>query len=377
MREGTAIVGGLILVGALLQLTVGPVDWAMFAFPLNIIQFAFFLLVLGITYAVHKHSYIIRWSMSLLAAVPAIAGCVLVTLVMGITGWDEMLSWWPFVLVYVWLMAILGLTTIHHIFQRPSLRQFTFICNHLGLFLAMTCGVLGHADMQRLHMTTRVGSPEWRAVDADAADAPVRELPLAVELHSFTIDEYPPVYQVIDNETGKVVKESQWTVRQDSLLEYAAIVYGATDSLGNQDANRYVEWRSMGACTAAYVTATDGHSTVSGWVTCGSFMFPFKGLRLDDRCSVVMPDREPRRYASEVTVYTEGGGQYDATIEVNHPLEVDGWKIYQYGYDESMGKWSTTSVFQLVHDPWLPYVYLGIYMMLLGALCLFLLPRNN
>lgn len=37
-----------------------------------------------------------------------------------------------------------------------------------------------------------------------------------------------------------------------------------------------------------------------------------------------------------------------------------------------MGKWSNLSVFELVKDPWLPVVYIGIFMLLLGAVGMFL-----
>lgn len=59
------------------------------------------------------------------------------------------------------------------------------------------------------------------------------------------------------------------------------------------------------------------------------------------------------------------------TVDVNKPAEVDGWKIYQYGYDTSMGAQSNTSILELVSDPWLRYVYLGIYMMLFGGVLMF------
>ena len=36
-----------------------------------------------------------------------------------------------------------------------------------------------------------------------------------------------------------------------------------------------------------------------------------------------------------------------------------------------LGRWSDISVFELVRDPWLPAVYAGIIMMVLGAICLF------
>lgn len=110
---------------------------------------------------------------------------------------------------------------------------------------------------------------------------------------------------------------------------------------------------------------------VEGWVSCGSFMFPYKALRLTDSVSLIMPEREPRRFASDVKIFTQAGTKLAATIEVNHPLKVEGWKIYQLSYDESKGKWSDVSVFELVYDPWLPVVYTGIWMLIAGAVCLF------
>jgi cytochrome c biogenesis protein ResB len=83
-------------------------------------------------------------------------------------------------------------------------------------------------------------------------------------------------------------------------------------------------------------------------------------------------DGMPRRFASDIQVVTKTGGHIQATVEVNKPVEVDGWKIYQYGYDTQMGAMSQYSILELVSDPWLPLVYTGIYMMLAGAVCMFL-----
>ena len=57
---------------------------------------------------------------------------------------------------------------------------------------------------------------------------------------------------------------------------------------------------------------------------------------------------------------------------MNKPVKVEEWKIYQYGYDTQMGPMSQTSILELVSDPWLPLVYTGIYMMLGGAVFLFI-----
>ena len=97
-------------------------------------------------------------------------------------------------------------------------------------------------------------------------------------------------------------------------------------------------------------------------------MFPYQALRLDSGVSLVMPQREPRRFASDVTVYTQAGDVLRDTVEVNHPLKIAGWDIYQLSYDEAKGRWSNISVFELVRDPWLPYVYVGIVIMMLGAI---------
>ena len=75
----------------------------------------------------------------------------------------------------------------------------------------------------------------------------------------------------------------------------------------------------------------------------------------------------PKRFASEIQILTKSGKNIETIVEVNKPYEVDGWKIYQYGYDTQMGAQSQISILELVSDPWLPWVYTGFYMMLAGA----------
>lgn len=90
-------------------------------------------------------------------------------------------------------------------------------------------------------------------------------------------------------------------------------------------------------------------------------------VRLDDFTMETYPSGMPKRFASDVVVTSKSGKEIPGVIEVNKPMEVDGWKMYQYGYDEEAGTESTVSILQLVKDPWLPFVYAGIFMMLAGA----------
>ena len=80
------------------------------------------------------------------AAIPAIAAAAILTLIMGVTkqvaegkrpmdplGLTKMLSFWPFILVYVWMTAIVGEVTINQI-VRFSWRRFPTLVSHVGLF---------------------------------------------------------------------------------------------------------------------------------------------------------------------------------------------------------------------------------------------------
>ena len=143
--------------------------------------------------------------------------------------------------------------------------------------------------------------------------------------------------------------------------------------VATEDTVKFVAFHSIGATYAVYIEADNRLTGVrrEGWVSCGSFLFPYKALRLDEQVSLVMPEREPQRFASDVKLYTQSGRKLEAVIEVNRPLTVEGWKVYQLSYDESKGKWSDISVFELVRDPWLPLVYSGIWMLIAGAVWMF------
>ena len=80
---------------------------------------------------------------------------------------------------------------------------------------------------------------------------------------------------------------------------------------------------------------------------------------------------EPKRFSSEVQVFTKNGISTRAVIEVNKPYKIRGWNLYQFDYDKEMGKWSDLSIIELVRDPWLPSVYAGIFMLITGAAFMF------
>ena len=269
-----------MIAGLMLEISAGPVDWDAFRWPVNgIVLVCFLLMIIAMALTAGK-VYAFRFLSSYRAAVPAMIYAVVLTVIMGLirqsingSGVNNMLTFWPFVLIYVYLMVIVGMVVIKRFRHLTSWRRdLPFMLNHLGLFIALVCGTLGNADMQRLKMITNIDQPEWRALDTQQK---VVELPVAIQLEKFIMEEYD--------------------------------------------------------------------------------------------------DGSPKRFASEIQVLTKSGKNIRTTVDVNKPVVVEGWKIYQYGYDTAMGKNSQVSILELVSDPWLNVVYTGIGMMLLGAISMFLL----
>ena len=391
-REGFVCAAGLFVTGLLLQVTIGAIRWDLFAWPVNIIVLIAYLLLLTGMHGLRKRVYCFGWLSHYTAAVSFLLCVAIITVVMGLVrqvpstqspvdgiGFTKMLSFWPFVLLYIAMVTSLGLTILRAGFPL-KVRKIPFLLNHVGLFVALLTATLGNADLQRLKMITQLGKTEWRATDENGK---LSELPLAIELKDFTIDEYPPKLMLINNETGQALPADapehlllEEGIKSGNLLDWDVSILQSIPmaaSVATEDTLKFTEFHSMGATYASYLKATNTKTgqAKEGWVSCGSFIFPYKALRLNEQISIVMPEREPQRFVSDVTVYTEEGDILQDTIEVNHPLKIAGWNIYQLSYDETKGRWSDVSVFELVRDPWLPYVYAGILMMMAGAICLF------
>lgn len=119
LKEGCLIGAGLIIAGLMLELSVGPVVWDAFSWPVNGIVLVGFLVMIAIMHLLRRQVYAFSFLSTYAAAIPAIAFAVILTLVMGLTRqtvngtWiNDMLSFWPFVLIYVYIAVIIGLAVL-------------------------------------------------------------------------------------------------------------------------------------------------------------------------------------------------------------------------------------------------------------------------
>ena len=88
------------------------------------------------------------------------------------------------------------------------------------------------------------------------------------------------------------------------------------------------------------------------------------------------PNGRPKRFASDLVVRTADGKETSGIIEVNHPLSVGGWKIYQYDYDSDAGADSAYSILGMVHEPLQGVMLAGILLMLAAAVLLLVTSRQ-
>ena len=395
-REGTIITSALLVLGFILQALSSGVILRSAGFPWNLISGLIFLILLITAFVIWQKHPVMKFLGGVKAALPAILGFTFLVLLMGfvkqdvepkssvsrIFGLTHIVRIWPFILINLYLMILLGVVTLKRL-SPFNLKNAGFFLNHFGLFLVLFSTALGSSDVQRLTMNCYEKQPEWRAADTSGKTV---ELPLAIQLLNFNIDEFKPKVTIVDNQTGQIVelkKKAQYEVLDRNafdLYNYHLEIEQFLETSGKVG-DAYFAVNEPGAAPSAKVKVTDknGGSAISGWICSGSYVHQPEALKLNEQYSLVMLPAEPKKFSSELSIQTKSGKNITTTIEVNRPFKIDGWTIYQLSYDTRLGRWSNLSVLELVRDPWLPVVYFGIFLMMGGAAFLFITgkPKNG
>ncbi|MDR2921262.1 MAG: cytochrome c biogenesis protein ResB [Tannerella sp.] len=390
-KESIAFVSGIIFVGIVLQFATGSFDFSIIQSPVNIILGVCMIVLLSLFFLLRNHPFY-KWFSGVPFSVTLIATLLILGVVMGLTpqkaghvhgertffsllGFDRMTSSWPFVLIYFFILLSLGALILRRLIPFRK-KDYAFYLNHIGLWILLFAAGLGSSDIRRYVMHIREGETEWR-VYSEQKD--VLELPIAIELNDFYMEEYPPKLAIINRNTGQVQPEETpdyfqidterpegelagWEVRLETYIH---------EAIRNSDST-YHEVHMPGASPAAYVYAQNkatGEST-AGWICGGNISQLYMVLNLDSTYCVVMTQPEPKRFVSDIHIMTENRQEAHALLEVNKPYRMGNWMLYQYGYDNEAGKLSTYSSIELVYDPWVTPVYIGICMLAAGSVCM-------
>lgn len=412
--EGWTIAAALLLLSLLWQGIMGPIPQG--AVPRGIAIGGMILLVIVAIICVTARERsdcpaAVRFLFSPAATITSITLFLIVLMVAGFTmqvppemarglsglihhmGFTSVVHSFPFLTAYIYLLLILLCVTgrrIWHLHLRHPLRDIAFVLNHFGLSYFLLFALLSGSAIERYRMTVAEGQTEWRAEVDNIAG--MVELPIAIELHDFSLKEYSPKLMLLNGDGGLLTTTGredgtplellidreppftdhlgEWDVTVEELLPYAAPVVSG-------DGLSYVDWHSDGASTAVRVTARRGDKEVSGWVSCGSYLIPYHTLTLQDSLTLVMPDLEPKQYYSDISYYTRSGKSGRKTISVNDPLRLGEWYIYQLNYDQSKGRWSEVTQLELVRDPYMIHIYIGLLILLAGAVLLIFSPPTR
>lgn len=392
-REGFLLAGFLILTGFLIQLLTGS-EVHMPAWPVNIAIVLIFIIYFILVHHLIKHP-LVRWLSSNSAAITSMSGFTLMVLVLGFVsqtpetvnprlidqlGFTNVTSSWAYTLSAVYLLVVLGFTIVRR-FNSYKLKNIAFLLYHAGLWIVIVSASVGSADMWRLHMQLQKNHPVLTAYDAQRQ---VYNMGFGMMLLDFSIEEYPAEVGLMRNEDyslhmqkgGKLATIEEGT---SARLENFTIDFVRYISNARLYDHGYDTSSAEGGAHAVYVEVKNNAGTLlsEGWVSNGSYSVPPAHLVINEELSVAMLESRPKKYSSEVRVYRSMDDYEDIRIEVNKPVKIDGWKIYQTGYDERMGRWSEKSVIELVRDPWLPVVYTGIFMILVGVLYLLWMGKGR
>lgn len=381
-KESFLIAALLLISSVLIQLTTSTSS-PVIEFPYNLIALFSFAGIIVILHIFRKRSNLIRWLSGTHAAVSAIVLFGILAIGMGLIPQyrntvpgdilHNIVNSWTYFIALTFLLLVLGLTVLR---RKPSFSfmYIGFILNHLGFWIFLAASSLGYADMQRLRMQTNIGKAEWIAFYENRK--PV-ELDIAIELLDFNVEFLTPSLILFDKEKENpihdvkplyITKETKNGNIGDLQIEITQFM---EESMPFDSG--FKQYMGPGAVTSAHIIVKKNDQYIQGWVSTSSKYLRNYAIELPDKQVLILKHGEAKNYVSYLKTYTKSGIIRTDSLFVNSPITINGYKIYQVSYDKDLGKYSDISVIELIKDPWLPYVYAGITMLIVGALIMFYL----
>ncbi|UWX56880.1 cytochrome c biogenesis protein ResB [Chlorobaculum sp. MV4-Y] len=356
--------------------------------PFNLVFLLFFgglIFAVGLIYREHP---LVAWLGGIPLGLSLIIGLALLSLVGGVLPQDKfppgsivamlrlngMFSSWPFALVTLLFLFNLGLSLVWKTipFRVANLQFMLF---HGGFWIALSCGLLGTTQLERLVVPLYEGKASDVAYNRESEEA--IHLPFSIYLKDFQIEQYAPKFALYDPEHDRLVEP-----KSKLVPEIAKGVRGEWPGLGSVTVLDYLPNAMPGAdgvpvvvdgkkgVAFARVRIDENGKVSEHWISSGGPTVKPLFVPMGSYF-IIMADGAPKAFRSEVTLIGAGGERITETLEVNKPVDFHGWKLYQSGYDESAGRWSTLSLVEAVRDPWLPAVYLGFFMIMAGNVLYF------
>ncbi|NPA45376.1 MAG: hypothetical protein GXO49_07570 [Chlorobi bacterium] len=394
-KEGFVISFILIILGLGFDfITKKPIHFP--AFPTNLSLVITYTLLLIAIYKFEKNNKIVKWISGIPAAITATVLFTIVSAILGIVpqvepgvilkddilydlGFKHLTTSWLIAFTYLFFVTSLGFATVKALIPFKK-KKFGIFLSHLGLYIIFIAGIAGSSDAKRTYFYLE-NDAEPTNIVTDFYSPQKYETPFKLQLNKFDIIEYNPKIVLVnfsDNElitpnSSKhfIIKDSlsenflDWTIKVEKFIKYS---YPTDTSY-----SKFEETKSKGAIPAALVAIYDkqGNLINQEWITSGNFIFPRKNIAVNEKYYFAMLSPEPKEFSSDITAFLPDGTTENFILKVNKPKKLMGWDLYQTGYDERRGKWSSYSIIEAGYDPWLPAVFTGIFILIAGTFYLF------
>lgn len=193
-----AVPVALVALGTVLQSLAGPVRWSALAWPVGFIVLSAYVALMFLACGFLSGIKVVKFLCSIPAAVTSVALSVALTIVMGLvpqipvgvnmpgTVWQDMLCFWPLVLLYALVATVSGMAGIRRLLHL-KFKDIPFCLNHLGLFTVLVWGTVGHADVTTLRVPAVQGIPVLSGTDGNGRNV---ETGLSIRLDEFRMENY-------------------------------------------------------------------------------------------------------------------------------------------------------------------------------------------
>lgn len=401
-KEGFIISGVIVVVGLILGVLTSGYEISTPGFPYNLSLIVSYTLLLIVVYMNYRETTFVKWLASVPAAIVSIVLVSFITMLLGIIpqvepyvgekdiyynlGFTHLTTSWLYSIAFLYFTSSLGLSTVKMFFSF-ELKKIGILLSHVGLYIIIVAAAAGSGDLSRNYFVLYNSDKPTNVVREYGVEN-LYEMPFYLKLLKFNIKNYNAKLVIVDNSTGYIVnddKDSHSFAEENSIKKYKnyniKVVKYLEDAFPTDSTYQlYIEKNEFGSVAAAFIEVIDinnNEKIAEGWVSPGNFKLERKSVFMSRSYSVGLFPPEPKEYSSEVIAFLPDGSEDKFTLKVNQPHDVMGVMLYQSDYNAEKGKWSEYSVIEAGSDPWLPIVYIGIYIMLAGAIYLFWLGRSH
>ena len=393
--ESFIITINLLILGFAIEAISGGAGVKLPGFPVNIYFVVAFGALLAFLYVKFKAKPLIIWLSSVPAGIVAIIIYAVMVLLLGfipqdmeqpnaflkLSGLWHVKNSWPFLFIQLYFLIVLAMVTFRRAIPFKT-KNIGFLLNHFGLWLTILAAGLSSSDLQRLSVNLYEKEKESNIGIAENGDK--YPLPFSLKLLDFDIIEYNPKIGIFDIGTGKFIMGSaqsmpfagpnletnlgDWhlqVVKYYPLALYKSGILQPTDSSSGYPAAQVLAKNNLTG------------DTVRGWISTGSVTLHPDYFHLKGKEYLMLELPAPKKFYSKLVVFNGSGASDTVQVAVNKSHSIGVWSIYQSGYDEQMRRWSTLSVIEAVKDPWLPVVYTGIFLLVVGAIYMFWIGKDK